>query len=106
MLGIFNIKRRNKPKLHKIQVNSVEVLNDIREELTITNNNIRYIRAMINTLKSNINCIKGESARETRERKDGIRNRIEWYTIKLEEEKVNLVKLENEYNKLLKQTGS
>lgn len=59
---------------------------EFREYLTQCLNNVRYIKATINTLRSRANFAKGDTAGETRKIRANIRKKIEWYEGKLEEE--------------------
>ena len=57
-----------------------------QELLTQSIVNVRYIKASLNTLRSNANTIKGDTAGETRRKRESVRKRIEWLEGKLTEE--------------------
>jgi len=49
-------------------------------------NNVRYIRASINTYNGIVNFVKGESPAETRAKRQNLQSHIEWLKKKLVEE--------------------
>lgn len=63
-------------------------LAETRELLRITNCNINYIKAYLNTLGSVANCTKGDTVSETRRKRQWVRAKIEWLNRKIEEELV------------------
>lgn len=50
-------------------------------------NNVRYIKASMNTISGMMNSIKGRSVGDTNKRKDAMRSQIKWYEVKLQEER-------------------
>lgn len=61
-------------------------LKELKEELTQCRNNVRYIKACINVYRSNSKTIKGESAGDTRKKREAAKRTLEWYRKKLKEE--------------------
>ncbi len=79
--GIKKISRK-KPKSnpsYAIKIPEIELY-------TQTLENVRYIRSSINVLSASANYAKGDSAGETRRKRKGIRDQIEWLKEKLKEE--------------------
>ena len=56
------------------------------ELMTQSINNVRYLKAYINTLRGNIHCMKGNSAGETRQIRENAKSKLKWLELKLEEE--------------------
>lgn len=71
-----------------------------QEYLTQSLNNVRYIKATINTLNSRANFAKGDTAGETRKIRANIRERLKWYESKLKEEQAMV----EYYSSLVKQS--
>lgn len=57
-----------------------------KELYTQSLNNVRYLRASINTYNSVVNHVKGDSPAETRTKRQNVQYRIEWLKRKLTEE--------------------
>ena len=57
-----------------------------QELLTQSIINIRYIRSSINTLRMNVNNLKGESPGETRRKRESAKQKLKWFEGKLTEE--------------------
>ena len=83
------------PKLKKGGENKLNV--DIQELLTQTLINIRYINASINTIRVNINGVKGDGPSETRSKRKILKNQLSWFEKKLVEE----TGMANHYSELL-----
>lgn len=56
------------------------------ELFTQAQNNVRYLRCYINTLRGNANSVQGATAAETKRKRDGARDQLSWLERKLEEE--------------------
>lgn len=57
-----------------------------RELYTQSLNNVRFIRASLNTYGGIVNSVKGESPAKTRAKKQRIQQHIDWLKVKLVEE--------------------
>jgi len=57
-----------------------------KELYTQSLNNVRHLRASINTYNSVVNYIKGDSPAETRTKRQNVQYRIDWFKKKLTEE--------------------
>ena len=57
-----------------------------QELLTQSLINVRYIRSSINTLRMNVNYLKGESPGETRRKRESAKQKLKWFEGKLAEE--------------------
>ena len=62
--------------------------------------NVRYIKSYLNTLHSVVNCMKGNSAAETKLKRESARKRIQWLESKLPEEEGMIIHWENQIKKL------
>ena len=60
--------------------------NELIDLRRITIGNVMYINSYINTLTSNLNSAKGNSAAETKRKRIWIRSKIDWLSNKLTEE--------------------
>jgi hypothetical protein len=60
--------------------------NELIDLRRITIGNVMYINSYINTLNSNLNSAKGNSAAETKRKRIWIRSKMEWLANKLTEE--------------------
>lgn len=72
----------------------------LREDLKLTNSNIRYLNASINTLKATSTYAKGADAKETREIRKNIKSNIYRQEKQLEEERLNREIFERELEKI------
>lgn len=57
------------------------------ELFTQSLNNVRYIKASMNTISGMMNSIKGRSVGDTKRRKEAMRAQLKWYENKLKEER-------------------
>ena len=57
------------------------------ELFTQSINNVRYIKASMNTISGMMNSIKGRNAGDTKRRKEAMRSQLKWYERKLQEER-------------------
>jgi hypothetical protein len=57
-----------------------------QELLTQSIINVRHIRSSINTLRTNVNNLKGEGPRETRRKRESAKQQLKWFEGKLLEE--------------------
>ena len=69
--------------------------NELIDLRRITIGNVMYINSYINTLTSNLNSAKGNSAAETKRKRIWIRSKIEWLSNKLTEENVMFTYYDN-----------
>lgn len=76
-------------------------LAELKELLRITNCNINYIKAYLNTLGSVANNTKGDTAAETRNKRQWVKSKIEWLNRKVEEEIVMSKIYENQIKRLV-----
>ena len=87
-LGSFAINRVKsiaKPRT-KLPDHMLEEISD-EELLQQSKENIKFIETKLRSLRPLANTVRGSSAGETRKKRRTIRENIEWYEGKLEEEK-------------------
>jgi hypothetical protein len=63
-----------------------ELAGEWQELLTQSIINVRHIRSSINTLRMNVNNLKGESPGETRRKRESAKQKLKWFEGKLAEE--------------------
>jgi hypothetical protein len=87
---IQNWKRANAARDHirqeMEQKRVAELAGEWQELLTQSIINVRHIRSSINTLRMNVNNLKGESPGETRRKRESAKQKLKWFEGKLAEE--------------------
>jgi len=63
-----------------------ELAGEWQELLTQSIINVRHIRSSINTLRMNVNNLKGETPGETRRKRESAKQKLKWFEGKLAEE--------------------
>jgi hypothetical protein len=99
---IFSIRKRAKAARDHVEsdLRKKEQRRMIPQLMTHSIDNVRYIRAYINTLRGNIHHMKGESAADTKRKREGARSQLNWLEGKLSEEICHA----NHYARLLGKT--
>jgi hypothetical protein len=73
-------------RLHQLQDKKLAQIKEVKELQLITINNVRYIKAYLNTLHSVVNYVKGNDVLETKRKKEWAKSNIKWLQSKLLEE--------------------
>ena len=68
------------------QVDPTESIAELKGLLTISHNNVRYIKSYSNVLKGMSVTMKGSSAAETRRKRTWAKSKLEWLASRLKEE--------------------
>lgn len=85
---IFNIWKRAKAARDHVErdIQAKQQKSILPELMTQSIENVRYIKAYINTLRGNIHTMKGESAAETKRKREQAKVKLKWLDSKLSEE--------------------
>jgi hypothetical protein len=89
-MNIFEIWSRAKAARDHVErdIREKESREIMPELFTQAQNNVRYLRCYINTLRGNANSVQGATAAETKRKRDGAKDQLAWLERKLEEETV------------------
>lgn len=86
--NIFNTWKRAKAARDHVErdINTRERSKIIPKLMTQSIDNVRYLSAYINTLRGNVHSMRGESAADTKRKRESAKSQLKWLERKLVEE--------------------